>query len=162
MSFRTLEEVGDEAFVDVMRRVSEGTLDREIREERERLGPQGAAREFFEDARRVKHDPSWWRLAYASNGELVGLVMPAEPPGFLTVFYVGVVPEMRGRSYVDDLLAAGTATLLAARAEGGNEKPLRADTDLANAPMAAAFERAGWVRFAGRREYSVDLTLKRA
>jgi RimJ/RimL family protein N-acetyltransferase len=92
----------------------------------------------------------------------VGLVMPAEPPGFLTIFYVGVVPEMRGRGYVDDLLAAGTATLLEARARDGNEKPLRADTDVANAPMATAFERAGWTRFAGRREYSVDLTSDRA
>lgn len=162
LSFRTLEEVGEDAFVDAMRRVSEGTLDREIREERERLGPQEAAREFFEDAQRVKHEPSWWRLAYSRpEGELVGLVMPAEPPAFLIVFYVGVVPEMRGRGYVDDLLAAGTATLLDVRTKNGNEKPLRADTDVANAPMAAAFERAGWARFAGRREYSVDLTSDR-
>jgi GNAT superfamily N-acetyltransferase len=159
LSFRTLEETGEDAFVDAMRRVSEGTLDREIRGERERLGPQGAAQDFFEDARRVKHGPSWWRLAYEGrSGNLVGLVMPAQPPGFLTLFYVGVVPEMRGRGYVDDLLAAGTATLLDARAEGGTEKPLRADTDVANAPMAAAFGRAGWTRFAGRREYVVDLT----
>jgi RimJ/RimL family protein N-acetyltransferase len=158
LSFRTLEEVGEDAFVDAMRRVSEGTSDREIREERERLGPQRAAREFFGDARRVKHDPSWWRLAYAPEGELAGLVMPAEPPAFLTVFYVGVVPEMRGRGYVDDLLAAGTATLLEARKRDGNEKPLRADTDVANVPMAAAFERAGWARFAGRREFAADLT----
>jgi GNAT superfamily N-acetyltransferase len=163
LSYRTLEEVGDEAFVEAMRRVSEGTLDREIREERERLGPQEAAREFFEDAQRVDHGPTWWRLAYSRlEGELVGLVMPAEPPGFLTLFYVGVVPEMRGRGYIHDLLAAGTATLLEARARDGNEKPLRADTDVANAPMSAAFERAGWTRFAGRHEYSVDLTSDRA
>ena len=162
LSFRTLEEAGEDAFVDAMRRVSEGTLDREIREERERLGPQGAARDFFEDARRVQHGPSWWRLAYdGRSGDLVGLVMPAEPPGFLTLFYVGVVPEMRGRGYVDDLLVAGTATLLHARAVGGTEKPLRVDTDVANAPMAAAFGRAGWTRFAGRREYVVDLTSTR-
>jgi hypothetical protein len=68
---------------------------------------------------------------------------------------------MRGRGYVDDLLAAGTATLLDVRRRGGNEKPLRADTDVANAPMAATFERAGWARFAGRREYVVDLASKR-
>ena len=158
LTLRTLEEVGEEAFVDAMRRVSEGTLDREIREERERLGPQEAAREFFEDASRVDHEPSWWRLAYAPDGQLAGLVMPAKPPAFLTVFYVGVVPEMRGRGYVDDLLAAGTATLLEARRREGNEKPLRADTDVANTPMAAAFERAGWARFAGRREYVAELS----
>ena len=162
LSYRTLEEVGNEAFVDAMRRVSEGTLDREIREERERLGPREAAREFFEDARRVKHEPSWWRLAYGKpGGKLVGLVMPTQPPAFLSVFYVGVVPEMRGRGCVDDLLAAGTATLLEARAGDVKARPLRADTDVANTPMAAAFERAGWRRFAGRREYSVDLTSDR-
>lgn len=158
LQFRTLEEVGEAAFVEAMRRVSEGTLDREIRGERERLGSQLAAREFFADARRVKHEPSWWRLAYSEPGDLVGLVMPAEPPGFLTVFYVGVVPEMRGRGYGDDLLAAGTATLLDCRTSGGDEKPLRADTDVANAPMAAAFERGGWARFAGRREFGLDLS----
>ena len=162
LSFRALEEVGEDAFVDAMRRVSEGTLDREIRGECERLGPQGAARDFFEDARRVKHEPSWWRLAYdGRSGDRVGLVMPAEPPGFLTLFYAGVVPEMRGRGYVDDLLATGTAILPDARAAGGTEKPLRVDTDVANAPMAAAFGRAGWTKFAGRREYVVDLTSTR-
>jgi RimJ/RimL family protein N-acetyltransferase len=163
LSFRTLEKVGEDAFVDAMQRVSEGTLDREIRAERERLGPRGAARDFFEDARRVEHDPSWWRLAYVRpGGDLAGLVMPAEPPGFLTLFYVGVVPEMRGRGYVDDLLAAGTATLLDARAKDGTGKPLRADTDVANGPMAAAFRRAGWARFAGRREYVAGLSPDRA
>ena len=155
LSFRTLEETGVEEFVDAMMRVSEGTLDREIREERERLGPIQAAREFFQDAQRVKYDPSWWRLAYASGGELAGLIMPAEPPGFLTIFYIGVVPGMRGKGYVDDLLISGTTTLLESR--GRSEKPLIVDTDVANAPMAAAFERAGWTRFAGRREYVVDL-----
>ena len=160
LTFRTLEEVGEDAFVDAMREVSEGTLDREIRGERERLGAQRAANEFFEDARKVKHDPAWWRLAYAPDGELVGLVMPAEPPGFLTIFYVGVLPRMRGRGYIDDLLAASTASLLEAR--GRDEKPLLADTDVANVPMADAFERAGWARFAGRREYVIDLAADRA
>jgi RimJ/RimL family protein N-acetyltransferase len=155
LTLHTLEDVGEDAFVEAMREVSEGTLDREIRGERERLGAQRAARQFFEDARRVEHDPAWWRLAYTPEGELVGLVMPAEPPGFLTIFYVGVVPGMRSQGYVDDLLAAGTATLLNARRTGGNEKPLRADTDVANGPMAAAFERAGWSRFARRREYVI-------
>jgi GNAT superfamily N-acetyltransferase/RimJ/RimL family protein N-acetyltransferase len=154
LSFLALEEVGEEAFIEAMERVSEGTLDQEIRAEREKLGTKRAAQEFFDDAGRVQHDASWWRLAYAPNGDLAGLIMPAEPPGFLTIFYVGVVPGMRGRGYVNDLLAAGTATLLAA---GKNDKPLIADTDISNAPMAAAFERAGWTRFAGRQEYVKDL-----
>jgi RimJ/RimL family protein N-acetyltransferase len=153
--FRTLEEVGKEPFIDAMERVSEGTLDREIRAEREKLGTKRAAQEFFDDASRVQHDASWWRLAYAPNGELAGLIMPAEPPGFLTIFYVGVVPDMRGRGYAHDLLAAGTATLLEAHS---NDKPLIADTDVSNEPMAAAFKRAGWRRFAGRQEFVKDFS----
>jgi ribosomal protein S18 acetylase RimI-like enzyme len=156
LKFRTLEEVGKEAFIEAIERVSEGTLDREIRTEREKLGTKRAAQEFLDDASRVQHDTSWWRLAYAPNSELAGLIMPAEPPGFLTIFYVGVAPDMRGRGYVDDLLAAGTATLHAAGSK--NDKPLIADTDVSNEPMAAAFRRAGWARFAGRQEYVMDLS----
>jgi hypothetical protein len=71
--FRTLEEVGEEEFVDAITRVSEDTLDAWIRESRERLGPAEAARSYFEDARRVRHEPSWWRLAYEGrDGQLVG------------------------------------------------------------------------------------------
>ncbi len=154
LRYRTLPEVGEEAFVAAISRVSEGTLDQEIQSDRDELGPEGAARDFFEDAARVEHDPSWWRLAYAGE-DLVGLVMPARPPAFLTIFYVGVVPGMRGRGFVDDLLASGTATLLEARGEYAT--PLRTDTDVSNHPMSAAFERAGWSRFARRREYVADL-----
>jgi hypothetical protein len=59
--------------------------------------------------------------------------MPAESPGFLTLFYVGVVPMMQGQGYVNDLLSAGTATLLKTRSK--HDKPLIADTDVSNAPM---------------------------
>ena len=75
LRYRTLPEVGEEAFVAAISRVSEGTLDQEIQSDRDELGPEGAARDFFEDAARVEHDPSWWRLAYAGE-DLVGLVMP--------------------------------------------------------------------------------------
>ncbi len=51
--------------------------------------------------------------------------MPAEPPAFPTIFYVGVVPEKKVWGYVDDLLRAGTASLLEARRRGGTEKALR-------------------------------------
>ena len=98
-------------------------------------------------------EPSWWELAYDADDNLVGLVMPARSPTFLTIGYIGIVPEQRGHGYVNDLLARGTATL---RAASGDDA-IRADTDLDNAPMAAAFERAGYRRFATRREYEIRL-----
>jgi RimJ/RimL family protein N-acetyltransferase len=53
-----------------------------------------------------------------------------------------VVPAHRGHGYVHDLLAAGTS-LLAAH----NVPRIRAATDVGNAPMAAAFARAGYIPF---------------
>jgi RimJ/RimL family protein N-acetyltransferase len=152
LDFRALEEVGEEAFVGAIERVSEGTLDREIQDERDKLGPAEAARRFFELERKLEYDPAWCRLAYAPDGGLVGLVMPARNPTSAVINYIGVVPEHRGRGYVDDLLAEGTAALLDAGAER-----VRADTDTQNRPMAAAFRRAGYEEFAKRREYGVKL-----
>ncbi|MGH3148876.1 MAG: GNAT family N-acetyltransferase, partial [Rubrobacter sp.] len=152
LEFRTLDEVGEEAFVGAIERVSEGTLDREIQDERDEHGPAGAARQFFELELKLEYDPAWCKLAYAPDGGLVGLVMPARNPTYAVINYIGVVPEHRGRGYVDDLLAEGTVALHAAGAEY-----VRADTDTRNLPMAAAFGRAGYAEFAKRREYGVKL-----
>ncbi len=82
--------------------------------------------------------------------------MASKNPTSPVIGYIGVVPEHRGQGYVDDLLAAGTDTLRRAGAE-----QVRADTDIHNVPMAAAFRRAGYAEFARRREYGVDLTSNR-
>jgi ribosomal protein S18 acetylase RimI-like enzyme len=69
------------------------------------------------------------------------------------IAYVGVVPEQRGRGYVDDLLAQAVATLTASGAE-----VVRADSDIANVPMANAFRRAGFEQFMSRAEYMLTAT----
>ena len=153
LTFRNLETVGEAAFLDAIERVSTDSLDRYTRDERDRLGPEGEARQTYDELRSMAFEPSWWELAYDADDNLVGLVMPARSPTFLTIGYIGIVPEQRGHGYVNDLLARGTATL---RAASGDDA-IRADTDLDNAPMAAAFERAGYRRFATRREYEIRL-----
>ena len=153
LEFRALEDVGEEAFVDAVTRVTEGTLDRDMSEEREKQGPWEAAREFFGEEQAMDYEPGWWELAYDKpGGDLVGLIMPARNPTSPVIDYIGVVPERRGEGYVDDLLARGATTLLEAGAE-----QIRADTDTANAPIAAAFRRAGYAEFARRREYEANL-----
>ena len=108
---------------------------------------------MLDDLRSMESRPGWWELAYDARDELVGLIAPAAAPGMVTIGYIGVVPEQRGHRYVDDLLARGTAVLR----RDMPERPIKADTDLANDAMAAAFERAGYTRFATRREFEIRL-----
>lgn len=155
LNFRNLREVGEQAFIDAIVVVGEGSLDRSTQQGRERHGARAEASEHFMSLQGFKYEPGWWQLAYLPSGELAGLIVPAKNDGGPIIAYIGVVPQQRGNGYVDDLLAKGTATLIASGAWR-----IRADTDTENAPMAAAFRRAGYVEFATRAEFSIDLTAR--
>ncbi|HEX6700735.1 MAG TPA: GNAT family N-acetyltransferase [Gaiellaceae bacterium] len=150
LAFRSLADVGDEAFVDAIARVSEDTLDARLRANRERLGRDGDASAHFGLLRRLRHRSEWFLLGYDET-ELVGLFAGAGDADAVFVAYVGVVPERRGRGFVDDLLRTGTAVLL----EAGEER-IEADTDKANVPMQRAFERSGYVSDTTRLELVAD------
>ena len=51
---RPLDDVGETAFIDASQWVTEGTLDRGLRSDRERLGPACAAREEFGSAQAMR------------------------------------------------------------------------------------------------------------
>ncbi|MET3292869.1 UNVERIFIED_CONTAM: ribosomal protein S18 acetylase RimI-like enzyme [Brevibacillus sp. OAP136] len=150
LQYRSLEDVGQDAFVQAVMRVSEGTFDQFIREERERLGALEQANSFFTELQHMTYEPNWWQLAYTPAGELVGLIMPTQTPGFATIGYIGVVPEQRGKGYVHALLYHGTRILLDSGAV-----VIRTDTDIDNVPMAQAFLAAGYHLFTLRSEYLV-------
>lgn len=75
---------------------------------------------------------------YASDGELAGIQVPAHDPGGPCIGFIGVVPEQRSHGYGYDLLVECTHFLAA---EGAGF--ITGATDRSNAPMAAAFARAG-------------------
>jgi hypothetical protein len=133
------------ALLDLLERINVGTLDAHARRDLDLQGPAAAARIQLDDMSWMPAPRSWWRTASTRDGDLVGLVMPSRNYQFPVIGYIGVVPEQRGQGYIDDLLAEGTAVLVAEGAE-----VIRADTDVGNAPMAAAFARAGY-RVVGRR-----------
>ncbi|TWD79351.1 acetyltransferase (GNAT) family protein [Kribbella amoyensis] len=139
------EPADDEAFVDVFRRVIEGSLDASTARAVARVGVDGAAREEVELYRSLPGDRSWWRLAYDEAGALIGFAVPSANNGGPVVGYLGVLAEHRGHRYSDDLLAEITHVL----AEQGAER-IGADTDLGNKPMAASFERLHYRNFAVR------------
>jgi RimJ/RimL family protein N-acetyltransferase len=151
--FRTLSEVGDATFIEAIMRVSESTLDRSINQDREQNGDKLQAQTMFTELQQMDYDPAWWQLAFTLNEELIGIVMPTKNPTYATIGYIGVVPEQRGRGYIDILLHQATSLLTDA-----GESMIRADTDVENTPMIHAFKRAGYIQFAKRCEYNRDLS----
>jgi ribosomal protein S18 acetylase RimI-like enzyme len=147
LSFRTIAEVGEEAFVDAIAATFAGTPDAELTREVEERGARGAARGYLDDMRSLEHRPEWFELGYDGD-DLTGVIMGARNPTSAVIAYVGVVPEHRGRGLAAPLVRRGTQRLAAA---GATE--IRGDCDRDNVAMVKAFERAGYSHFARRRSY---------
>jgi RimJ/RimL family protein N-acetyltransferase len=144
---RLRPEPDDEVFVGLFRRTLEGTLDATSRREAAQIGAEAQARAdvaFYRD--KMLGDRAWWRVAETPDGQVTGFGLPSRNVDFPVVGYLGVLPEHRGHGYVDEILA-GITRFLATQA---GAEVIRADTDLANRPMAASFERAGYRNFARR------------
>jgi ribosomal protein S18 acetylase RimI-like enzyme len=157
LRFRTLPEVGEAAFIAAVERVSTDTPDAIIAGMRRERGAAAAAHAFYGMIAEVSHEANWFELAYDAGDALFGLIMPTAIPSAGTIGYIGVVPEQRGQRYVDDLLARAETTLHHA----GLDR-IVADTDLTNAPMAAAFRRAGYDAFGTRREFRLEFARRSA
>jgi len=138
-------EPDDEVFLDAFRRVADGSLDATTVTGRAAVGAEQQARDAMRYYLGMQGPRDWWRLAYTPRGSLAGLAIPSRNPDGPVVGYLGVVPELRGHGYVDDVLAEITHLL----AETGAQQ-IQADTDVGNRPMAAAFERARYRNHAVR------------
>ncbi|MFE9915752.1 GNAT family N-acetyltransferase [Micromonospora sp. NPDC005553] len=132
-------EASDEEFLAVFRRIAEGSLDAQTRANLAAKGVDATAREEMDFYLRAPGKREWWRIAYTREGEVAGMAIPSATPYNVNVGYLGVVPEFRGRGYVDEVLAEITRL----HATNG-ESRITATTDMGNAPMAAAFGRAGY------------------
>ncbi|GAA3246183.1 GNAT family N-acetyltransferase [Pseudonocardia petroleophila] len=132
-------EPDDEAFVDAFRRIAADSLDVATLREVADVGADRQARDDLDFYLSCPGRREWWRLAHAADGALAGFAVPSATPYGRNVGYLGVVPGMRGRGLVDDVL--GEITRI--HAADGAER-ITATTDVVNAPMAAAFERAGY------------------
>ncbi len=129
----------------LMTPVMEGTLDAHGQSDlASGLSARAAAEKHYEEELAGYTSPrAWWRIAeLPGSGEPVGFVIPARNNYNPVIAYIGVLPAHRGKGYIDEILAEGTRILAA------EDVPrIRAATDLANVPMAKAFERAGYVNF---------------
>ncbi|MFJ2398032.1 GNAT family N-acetyltransferase [Streptomyces sp. NPDC087843] len=141
LAFRPPHE--DHELLPLMTRVLDGTLDAHSRHDLTRMSAGAtAARHYEDELARYASPKDWWRVAVLPDAEPVGFVIPAHNGYNAIIAYLAVLPQHRGRGYIDDILAEGTRVL--ARQDVPR---VRASTDLGNVPMANAFRRAGYVNF---------------
>jgi RimJ/RimL family protein N-acetyltransferase len=140
----------DREFLDAFRQVAIGSLDVTTQEQLAVMDHDSQAKSELEFYRSCPGERSWWRLAETTNGKLVGFAVPSATPYNRNVGYLGVVPALRGRGYVDDILAAITRF----HATDGADR-ITATTDEENTPMAAAFNRANYQMTEKRWVFSV-------
>ena len=160
LSFTSLTEVGRPAYASAMAATIPGTLDRNDRFYLEACGPAAWGTEMVGAADPA--DERAWLLAHERDGRLAGYVgVGGFEEGVGTIVHIGVVPDRRGRGYVDELLRAANQ---AARDLG--YRSMLSDVDTENAPMLAAMERNGhrrgirpWHVWAYRRESRAAMAL---
>lgn len=143
LTYRPAREHSPAEVLDLLMRISRGSLDHDTRVEVVTAGAEAEARWMYDDLMNRKGKPGWFVIGYLGE-EPIGLVAPDDH----SIAYIGVVPEHRGHGYVNDLLAHGTRTL----AEAGVERIVAA-TDVGNTPTAAAFLRAGYSEVARLYRY---------
>lgn len=136
----TFAEAEDDDFVAAVADSYTGTLDAYSGDGTTRNGAHATAAEEVGDMLKYPAGRDWWRLAYDGDGSLVGAIFPAHNGGSHVIGYIAVMPGHRGKGYVDDLLAEMMHVLV-----GHGAEKITANTDLANVPMKAAFDRAGFV-----------------
>ncbi|MFC8719096.1 GNAT family N-acetyltransferase [Kitasatospora sp. NPDC057198] len=131
----------DEVFADLFRRVLPGSLDATSRTAAARFGAEAQARADLALHREgMLGERAWWCTVHTPDGEPVGCTVPSRNSAFPVAGHLGVLPEHRGRGYAEEI-PAGTTRLLAVETAAGR---VRADTDLANTPISAAFARPGY------------------
>lgn len=136
---RFAAEPDDAVFFDALRRIHAVTLDAHALRAIAEGGLDQAAQEELDFFHWCPSPREWWQVAYAPDGELAGIHIPAHNPAGPCVGFIGVVPEQRGRGYAYDLLAECTHFLVEQGADF-----VAAATDQGNGPMAANFAKAGY------------------
>lgn len=133
------EPADNEVFLDVFSEVARGSLDIHTQRDVAQMGRDAQAADDLEFYQGLPGDRAMWRLAHSVHGDRVGFIIPSRSAYSASVSYLGVVPEYRGRGFVDDLLAEITIM----HADAGAPR-ITGTTDTTNRPMAAAFHRNGY------------------
>jgi ribosomal protein S18 acetylase RimI-like enzyme len=141
LAYRPMTETGETAYIEAIRRVTVGTLDRDDQESLRRFGAEESARRYLGELKDTGFRADRLQLAYLRDGELCGLVAPCrdeDEEGAIN--YIGVLPEHRGNGYGYDLVLKANAVL---QPEGCRR--VVAETDSENVPLHHHLLQAGYV-----------------
>lgn len=129
-TFKTLKELGEEFFIEMMVKASIGDPFENMES-----NPEKEFKELVDYAGE-KFNPDWWQIAYLNNIP-VGVMLPqlfdyGNEEG--TLFYMGIIPEYRGKGLGKILHAIGLEFL-------SKKKVLKykGSTDIENKPMINIF-----------------------
>ena len=146
----SFEAVSDESLRPVIGTVMTTSMDESDKVTVSRIGVAAAVQEVYDLLPQYfERQPDWWRVGKDAQDQPVGFVLPVtfkeerfwkdvRPQG--TIFYMGVLPEFRGRGYGLELVHEATRVFLAAGCWR-----IFCDTGTDNAPMIGAFRQAGYM-----------------
>ncbi|MEU5256892.1 GNAT family N-acetyltransferase [Streptomyces longwoodensis] len=152
LHWRSLADLGEEPFVDLLADTFTDTADSIFRAEIAEHGLRGAAERNVADMLEMDHRPGWFEIGYDATDQPVALSMPARTASSAVIGLVAVARAGRGRGYATAVVARGTYVL----AEAGCGE-IRGDCDAGNTAMAKAFQRAGYRNFADRKMFTRPL-----
>lgn len=139
LTYKSLKEVGKDLFIEVIKKVTRDTLDKEDELSVSNLGEQKDAKKYFNNLKDIDFSAANWFVGYKSK-KIIGLVIPQKLENDLgAINYIGVVPEKRGHGYVMDLLDKGIKNLF-----NRDIFNVIADIDRSNFPMENALLKLGF------------------
>jgi RimJ/RimL family protein N-acetyltransferase len=152
LHWRSLAELGEEPFVDLLADTFTDTRDSIFLAEIAEHGLRGAAERNLAEMLELNHERDWFEIGYDQQDRPVAISLPARTPSSAVIGLVAVATAGRGHGYATAVVARGTKILVTA---GATE--IRGDCDTGNIGMSKAFQRAGYHNFANRRMFSRPL-----
>jgi GNAT superfamily N-acetyltransferase len=136
----------------LIEKTSEDSRDSQINYYRRCLGTIADADLTLQMMESTKYDQSWWRVALDADGQTVGIIFPVVAFGELTVGFIGVIPEYRGRNIASFLLAEAWPFM---KLQG--YVTLSAETDERSVSMHRALTKSQFRRRSQKQEWRLEL-----
>jgi GNAT superfamily N-acetyltransferase len=136
--------------ISLVERTSAGSDDSQTKHFQHFLGDSADARLTLEVLELAPHESSWWLVAVDQTGRKVGLVLPVLNYGELTIGFVGVLPDLRGRGIARFLLAQFLAI-----ANLSGYPAVYAEVDAKNRSMQRTASQSGFRLIRRKREWRV-------